>query len=133
MQFNFSGTKAAEEAKVADLEDEKDRLEKAKDFYEQRRKYLERVTKIRDNERKVAETRIDYVNQLSYVLETAKDLVEARANEDTDASLATEREMIRQSTELGERLSLVASNVKKANSEREKAFAEREKLIAAYH
>jgi vacuolar-type H+-ATPase subunit I/STV1 len=127
------GAKASEEAKVKELEGQKDDLEKAKKFYEERRKYLERVTKIRDGERKVAETRIDYVNQLAYVLDIAKDLVDARETEDTDARLATEREMIRQSTELGLRLSAVASNIKKANSEREKAFKEREKLIAAYH
>lgn len=127
------GAKVAAKTVVSELESDKDRLEKTKKFYEERRKYLERVTKIRDGERRVAEMRIDYVNQLAYVLEMATDLVAARASGDTDARLATERELIRQSTELGNRLGDVASNLKKVNSEREKAFGEREKLIAAYH
>ena len=112
---------------------EKKKLEDLKKLYEVRRKYLERVTKIRDGERKLAETRIDYVNQLDYVLEMARQLVIARATGEVDDRLATERELIRQSTELGNRLGAVASNLKKVNNEREKAFENREKLIASYH
>lgn len=112
---------------------EKKRLEALRKFHIVRRKYLERVTKIRDGERQLAETRIDYVNQLEYVLEMATQLVNARATDNVDERLATERELIRQSRELSARLGLVASNLKKVNAERERAFTDREKLIADYH
>ena len=112
---------------------EKKRLEALRKFHVVRRKYLERVTKIRDGERQLAEKRIDYVNQLEYVLEMATQLVNARATDSVDERLATERELIRQSRELSARLGLVASNLKKVNAERERAFTDREKLIADYH
>ena len=120
-------------AKDADDDDEKDRLEDLKDVYELRRKYLERVSKVRDGERQLAETRIDYVNQLTYFLEIAEQLVAARESGNSNEMLGTERELIRQSKELGARSSAVAGKLKKVNSEREKAFKDREKLIAAYN
>ncbi|TDI76578.1 MAG: hypothetical protein E2O84_02440 [Bacteroidetes bacterium] len=120
-------------AKKADDDEEKDRLEDLKDVYELRRKYLQRVSKVRDGERQLAETRIDYVNQLTYFLEIAEQLVAARESGNSTDLLGTERELIRQSKELGGRSSAVAGRLKKVNSEREKAFKDREKLIAAYN
>jgi len=46
---------------------------------------------------------------------------------------AIERELIRQSKGLGVRLNLVAGNLKKVNTERDKAFSQREKLMSANH
>ncbi len=120
-------------AKDADDDVEKDRLEDLKDDYEVHRKYLSRISKVRDGERKLAETRIDYVSQLDNVLTIARQLVSARATGGTEDLLGTERELIRQSKELGARLGAVASNLKKVNGEREKAYKDREKLIAKYH
>lgn len=120
-------------AKDEDNDDERDRLEDLKDVYELRRKYLERITKVREGERQLAETRIDYVNQLSDVLVLAQQLVNARESGDVDEMLGTERELIRQSGELGQRLDKVAGNLKRVNNERERAFRDREKLIAAYY
>jgi len=120
-------------AKDADDDVEKDRLEDLKDDYEVHRKYLSRIGKVRDGERQLAETRIDYVSQLDNVLVIARQLVSARATGGAEDLLGTERELIRQSKELGARLGAVASNLKKVNGEREKAFKDREKLIATYH
>ena len=120
-------------AKDADNDVEKDRLEDLKKDYQQRRKYLTRIGKIRDGERELAEARIDYASQLDNVLELARQLVEARTTGGADDLLGTERELIRQSKELGLRSGAVSSKLKKVNGEREKAFKEREKLIASYH
>ncbi len=63
----------------------------------------------------------------------ATQLFNARATDNVDERLATERELIRQSRELSARLGLVANNLKKVNAERERAFTDREKLIADFH
>jgi hypothetical protein len=119
-------------AKDADDDVEKKRLEELKKVYATRRKYLSRIGDLRENERELSETRIDYVSQLAVVLENSKLLLAAReSGEDADL-LAAERELIRQSRELGNRLAAVASNVKKVNSTRDKAFDQREKLISAH-
>ena len=120
-------------AKDADDDEEKERLEDLKDLYILRRKYLVRIGKLRDEERQLAETRIDYVRQLEDVLEKASQLVSARESGEGDDLLGIERELIRQSKELGIRQDAVAGNLKKVNTEREKAFKEREKLMSAYN
>jgi hypothetical protein len=117
-------------AKDAKDDAEKKRLESVKDDYELRRKYLERIGSVRDGERKLAESNIDYVKQLEDVLEKAETLDRKRKSGNEDEKLAAERELIRQSKELGERLSQVSDNLKKVNSEREKAFKDREKLLS---
>lgn len=117
-------------AKEADDDEMKKSLEDLKDLYVLRRKYLVRIGKLRDEERKLAESRIDYVSQLGDVLEIAQSLLAARENGDRAELLGTERELIRQSRELGSRLDAVAGSVKKVNAERDKAFDAREELIS---
>jgi hypothetical protein len=118
-------------AKEADDDVEKDRLEDLKDLYEMRRKYLERMSRLRAEERKLSESRIDYVSQLSDVLGLAKQFIAARQSNDRDELLGTERELIRQSKELGGRLNAVAGHLRKVNTERDRAFEAREDLISA--
>ncbi len=118
-------------AKDADDDVEKDRLKNVQSLYVLRRKYLVRIKKLRAEERKLAETRIDYVRQLSEVLGKAEQLLSAREDGGRKDLPAIERELIRQSKELGARLNAVAGNLKKVNSERDKAFNQREKLMSA--
>jgi len=120
-------------AKDADDDVEKDRLEDLKDLYVLRRKYLVRISKLRAEERKLSESRLDYVSKLADVLSISQDFLGARESGDRDDLLGTERELIRQSKELGVRLGGVSSNLKKVNTERDKAFEAREKLISAAH
>ena len=120
-------------AKDADDDVEEDRLKDLKTLYVLRRKYLVRIKKLRAEERKLAETRIDYVRQLGEVLEKSQQLLSAREDGSGKNLPAIERELIRQSKELGVRLNLVAGNLKKVNTERDKAFSQREKLMSANH
>ena len=118
-------------AKEAEDDVEKERLKDLKDLYVLRRKYLVRIKNLRAEERKLAETRIDYVRQLDEVLQKSDQLLSAREEGGGKDLPAIERELIRQSKELGARLSAVAGNLKKVNSERDKAFSQREKLMSA--
>lgn len=118
-------------AKDADDDVEKDRLKDLKSLYVLRRKYLVRIKTLRAEERKLAETRIDYVRQLDEVLKKSEQLLGAREDGSGKDLPAIERELIRQSKELGVRLSAVAGNLKKVNTGRDKAFSQREKLMSA--
>jgi hypothetical protein len=119
-------------AKETDDDAEKDRLEDLLDLYKDRRKYLNRIADLRATERELAESRIDYVGELENVLGLAEDLLVAREAGDQAELLATERELIRQSRQLGATLDAVAGKVKDVNGDREKAFEEREKLISTH-
>jgi len=118
-------------AKDADDDVEKDRLKDLQKLYVLRRKYLVRIKNLRAEERKLSETRIDYVRQLSEVLEKSQQLLAAREDGGGKDLPAIERELIRQSKELGGRLDAVAGKLKKVNTERDKAFSQREKLMSA--
>ena len=120
-------------AKEAKDDVEKERLKDLKNLYSLRRKYLVRIKKLRDVERQLAETRLDNISQLGDVLKIANELAEARETRDGYDLLGIERELIRQSKQLGVTLNGVATNLKKVNTERDKAFDEREKLISAHN
>jgi hypothetical protein len=118
-------------AKKVENPEEKQRLESLKKSHEIRRKYIEEIRKIREQERKASEARVAYFSKMEETLETAKSLVEVRTGSDAGVNdlLRVEEKLIKQSQELSKLNDKVAGESNKLNKARMNAFKERGKIL----
>lgn len=119
-------------AKKAEDEAEKTRLEELKKAHESRRKYLDRIRKIREHEVKLDKVRVEYYRAFREGIEKARQLANERGGDQLSHNLlAIEKELIEQGKKIASLNDKVAGAAKKLNNEREAAYKERAKILDA--